>query len=92
MRDLPAFHVASYQLWVASYDSERKLRSHRVVLCHKVEETLAYAYALIIREHNEPTDSIVYGAHFDFHDAYECYGLAFVEGNVVLGEGAELTV
>jgi hypothetical protein len=35
---------------------------------------------------------VIKSAHLHLHYGHERYGLAFVEGNVVLGEGAELGV
>jgi hypothetical protein len=61
-------------------------------LRHEVKEALANAYALIIWKDHKPADSVIEGAHFDFHDCYECDGFAFVEGNVVFGEGAKFRV
>jgi hypothetical protein len=61
-------------------------------LGHEVQEALANAYALIIWEDHKPAYSVIECAHFDFHYCYECYGLAFVECNVVLGERADLRV
>jgi hypothetical protein len=79
-------------LRVAGYNCEGKLRSGRVVFSHEVEKAFADAYALIIGENHKPTDSIIKRAHLDFHDGYERYGLAFVECNIVLREGAEFRV